>query len=238
MGLQFGECGVLRNAGGTAPNALPNIIVAQNFANEKYAVSFAKPTIPRKNFLVVTCLDPRIQPYEQMGLQFGECGVLRNAGGTAPNALPNIIVAQNFGLRDIAIVHHTDCGLTHITHQLIRDAVQEANGAEAAKTVDQFDFHEFKDVPGSLIRDAVQEANGAEAAKTVDQFDFHEFKDVPGSVKRDVEYLARQSAIRKGTQITGWVYDVETGKVRCLERKFRFGSLVSKLSQVEDVVVS
>ncbi|KAF7310388.1 Carbonic anhydrase [Mycena chlorophos] len=159
-------------------------------ANEKYAASFAKPTTPRKNFLVVTCLDPRIQPYEQMGLQFGECGVLRNAGGTAPNALPNIIVAQNFGLRDIAIVHHTDCGLTHITHQLIRDAVQEANGAEAAKTVDQFDFHEFKDVPGS--------------------------------VKRDVEYLARQPAIRKGTQITGWVYDVETGK----------------LSQVEDVIVS
>ncbi|KAF7310571.1 Carbonic anhydrase [Mycena chlorophos] len=159
-------------------------------ANEQYALKFTAPIAPRIDLLVVTCMDPRIQPYEQFGLKFGECGIVRNGGGSTENALPSILIAQKFGGHHIAVVHHTDCGMLRVTKKLIRDTVEETNGPVAAKTVDELDFHEFTE--------------GLEA-----------------SVKRDVQFLANHPAIRKNTQITGWIYDVQTGKI----------------SQSEDIVV-
>ncbi|KAF7306564.1 Adrenoleukodystrophy protein [Mycena indigotica] len=124
-------------------------------ANEKYALNFDIPTGPRKKpeLVLVTCMDPRIQPYEQFGLTFGECAIVRNAGGSAHNALPEIIIAQHVGLRHIAIVHHTDCGMSHLTAQALKDGVKEANGAEAAQLLETIDFHEWTDVVESVQRD-------------------------------------------------------------------------------------
>ncbi|KAJ7071463.1 carbonic anhydrase [Mycena amicta] len=154
-------------------------------ANEKYSQNFAKPTIPRKDLLVVTCMDPRIQPYEQLGLRFAECGIVRNAGGSAQNAIADIIVAQHYGLRHIAVIHHTDCGMTKVTTQLLREEVKEANPA-SAEDVEAIEFHEFT-------------------------------TDIAASVRRDVDYLLRSPVVRKSTRITGWVYDVESGKLSLTE---------------------
>ncbi|KAF7367310.1 Carbonic anhydrase [Mycena sanguinolenta] len=169
-------------------------MIAQEFieANQEYAANFSKPKLNRRNVLVVTCMDPRIHPYEQLGLKIGEGGIVRNAGGSAEDAINSIVVVQHvFEVSQIAIVHHTDCGATKFTTEWLRNKVKEAN-------------------PG---RDDV--------AQTIDNMDFHTFTDAEQSVRRDLKYLAENPLVLKGTSVTGWVYDVETGKI----------------SQVDEVVV-
>ena len=60
----------------------------------------------------------------------------------------------------------------------------------------------------SLIKDA--EPHNATA---VDQIDFLEFGNLEQSVRDDVQYLQENPLVLAGTKITGWVYEVETGKV-------------------------
>ncbi|KAJ7275498.1 carbonic anhydrase [Mycena haematopus] len=113
-------------------------------------------------------------------------------GGSAEDAMNSIIVAQHvFKTSQIAIVHHTDCGGTKFTTEWLRNKVKEAN-------------------PGR-----------EDVAKTIDNIDFHTFTDAEESVRRDLKYLAENPLVAKGSKITGWVYDIETGKI----------------SQVGDVVV-
>lgn len=61
-----------------------------------------------------------------------------------------------------------------------------------------------------LVKDA-DPSNPAVAA--VDNIDFLEFNQLEQSVKEDVEYLKTNPLVLKESVVTGWVYDVGTGKV-------------------------
>jgi carbonic anhydrase len=62
---------------------------------------------------------------------------------------------------------------------------------------------------------AVVEKNlGAEAKKELEGLDFLPFPDLEQAVKDDVSYLKSSKAIPDNVTISGWVYEVETGKVR------------------------
>ncbi|KAJ7356921.1 carbonic anhydrase [Mycena albidolilacea] len=164
------------------PNMNPEIIQA----NEKYAASFQKPDMAGfKNMTIIACCDPRVDPYAKLGLKNGEAVIIRNAGGSAVDAVRSITVLQH-GIAvtgEIAVFHHTDCGMTKVTTDRMRELVKTAN-------------------PG---RDDV--------AATVDSMDFYHILDVEESVKSDVKFLAENPLILKGTKLSGWVYDVETGKI-------------------------
>lgn len=45
-------------------------------------------------------------------------------------------------------------------------------------------------------------------------FDFQPFPDLEQAVKDDVEWLKGNAALAKGVAISGWVYEVETGKTK------------------------
>lgn len=51
------------------------------------------------------------------------------------------------------------------------------------------------------------------AAAEVDKIDFLAFPRLEESVKADVQFLREHPLVLDGTIITGWVYEVETGKV-------------------------
>ena len=57
---------------------------------------------------------------------------------------------------------------------------------------------------------------GEEAVKELGAFkgDFLPFPDLEGAVKSDVEFLRGSKLIPDKVRISGWVYEVETGKVR------------------------
>ena len=56
---------------------------------------------------------------------------------------------------------------------------------------------------------------GSEAKEEVtsSKFDFLPFPDLDAEVKKDVEYLKESKLVPKAIEISGWVYDVKTGKV-------------------------
>lgn len=66
----------------------------------------------------------------------------------------------------------------------------------------------------SDARSVVAKNLGAEAGQAVSALDFQPFPDLEMAVKDDVEYLERNPAISKQAIISGWVYEVETGKIR------------------------
>ncbi|KAJ7593994.1 carbonic anhydrase [Mycena floridula] len=155
--------------------------------NASYATTFKPedilPLVAEKVDLIVTCMDPRIDPYTQFGAKMGDTALIRNGGGSTKEALRSIVFIQQMGVRNIAVIHHTDCGLTHITTEGIRSAVKKAHPGEE------------------------------EAAKAIDAIDFLEFTDIDGSVKVDVEFLHNHPLILKETNVTGWTFDLKTGKV-------------------------
>lgn len=62
-------------------------------------------------------------------------------------------------------------------------------------------------------RSIVKKNKGEAAAKEVENLDFLTFPDLEAKVKEDVDWL-KGKAVEQGINITGWVYEVETGKAR------------------------
>jgi carbonic anhydrase len=64
-------------------------------------------------------------------------------------------------------------------------------------------------------RKLLKETNPNEAfAHAIDRIDLLEFADWEESVKDDIKFLRDHPLIAKDSVITGWVYHIETGKVR------------------------
>jgi carbonic anhydrase len=100
------------------------------------------------------------------------------------DALRSVVISQRLlGTREIAVFHHTGCGMLTFSTDHLRQIVKDAD-------------------PGNTA-----------VAEHVDKLDFLEFSDLEGSVKKDVAFLEENPLVLKDTKITGWVYAVETGKV-------------------------
>jgi carbonic anhydrase len=121
-------------------------------ANEPYASSFehgALPAAPGRRLAVVTCMDARLLPSRFLGLREGDAHVIRNAGGSAREALRSLVISQRLlGTQEVAIVKHTGCGMLTFSNEDLYAKVREDLGADASG----IDFEPF----GSL-EDAVRE---------------------------------------------------------------------------------
>ena len=119
-------------------------------ANSEYARSFDKgglPMPPARKVAVVTCMDARILPSRALGLEEGDAHVIRNAGGRAQDALRSLIISQRLlGTREVAVIHHTDCGMLTFKNEDLRAQVKRELGADASG----IDFLPFADVEKSV----------------------------------------------------------------------------------------
>ncbi|PNY23865.1 Carbonic anhydrase [Tolypocladium capitatum] len=149
-------------------------------ANEKYAASFNKGHLqlpPGRKVVVVACMDARLDPAKALGLNEGDAHVIRNAGGRTVEALRSIVISQQLlGTREIAVVHHTDCGMLTFSDADLRSKVRQDLGED------------------------------------VDHFSFLPFSDLKQSVVDDVSIL-KKSPLVLDVSITGYIYDVKTGKL-------------------------
>ncbi|ESK91243.1 carbonic [Moniliophthora roreri MCA 2997] len=126
--------------------------------NEKYAKDLHKPNLPlppSKKLLIVTCMDARIDTLTSLGIQQGEAHVVRNAGGRAKDALRSIIISQRLlGTREIALFHHTDCGMLTFSTDQLRDIVKKDLGVDPSKTeIDRINFLEFGNLEENVKED-------------------------------------------------------------------------------------
>lgn len=80
---------------------------------------------PYGNVMVIGCVDPRVDPAHVLGLNNGECAVIRNVGGRiTPATLRTMAMLTKVaqanadsklaGDWNLVIMHHTDCGMTDL----------------------------------------------------------------------------------------------------------------------------
>jgi carbonic anhydrase len=65
----------------------------------------------------------------------------------------------------------------------------------------------------AAAKDIVKKNKGDEALKEVENMDFLPFPYLGHAVREDVEWL-KGKKLEEGVSISGWVYEVETGKAR------------------------
>lgn len=63
-------------------------------------------------------------------------------------------------------------------------------------------------------RGLIKKNLGAEAGAEVKDLDFLPFSKLEDAVQDDVQWLRAQKVIADDIKISGWVYEVETGKVK------------------------
>jgi carbonic anhydrase len=122
-------------------------------ANTEYASTFDRgnlPMPPARRLAVVTCMDARIIPSRQLGLEEGDAHVIRNAGGRTRDALRSLVISQRLlGTNEIAVIHHTDCGMLTFTNPELHARVKQDLGADSSG----IDFLPFSDVEESVRED-------------------------------------------------------------------------------------
>ena len=66
---------------------------------------------PRRQLAVLTCMDSRLDPLRDLGLERGDAMVLRNAGATVSDDVERSlrVAHEQLGVREVWIVAHSDC---------------------------------------------------------------------------------------------------------------------------------
>ncbi|KAL8686572.1 MAG: hypothetical protein Q9218_007010, partial [Villophora microphyllina] len=133
----------------------------------------------------VTCMDARIHAPEAFGVSLGDAHIIRNAGGSARDALRSLVISEQLlGTTEILLIKHTGCGMLTFSNA----------GAHAV----------------------VEKALGKEAEKELGGLDFLPFGDLEGAVREEVQWLRESKAIPEDVTVSGWVYEVETGRADAL----------------------
>lgn len=126
-------------------------------ANRQYAAGFTKgdlPLPPARKVAVLVCMDARIDPARALGLEEGDAHVIRNAGGRAADALRSLVISHDLlGTREIAVIHHTDCGMLTFSNGDIRGKLAGELGPAAATAAERIDFLPFGDLDQSVRDD-------------------------------------------------------------------------------------
>jgi carbonic anhydrase len=134
----------------------------------------------------VTCIDARIDPASAFGISLGDAHVIRNAGGCAQAALRDLVISQQLlGTDEVLLIKHTGCGMLTFKNQDAVDLVKKNLGAEAVWELGAF-------------------LNG----------DFLPFVELEKAIEEDIAYLRASKLISGSIRISGWIYEVETGRVR------------------------
>ncbi|KAB5575370.1 carbonic anhydrase [Coniochaeta sp. 2T2.1] len=157
-------------------------------SSDAYSSTFTKGHLalpPAKKYLVLTCTDARIDPAAAFGIELGDAHVIRNAGASAVDALRSIVISEQLlGTTEIVLVKHTGCGMLTFGNEDAYGLVAKNLGPEA------------------------------EAELKAKKLDFLPFPELESAVERDIEFLKASKLVPDSVTVSGWIYEVETGKTR------------------------
>ncbi|MEV6317369.1 carbonic anhydrase [Streptomyces sp. NPDC051776] len=123
--------------------------------NREYASSHRGPLPlpPSRHVAVVACMDARLNVYALLGLKEGEAHVIRNAGGVVTDdVIRSLSISQHLlGTNEIALVHHSDCGMLTFKNDAFTQQLADENGMKPPWSPEAFDDLE-QDVRQSIGR--------------------------------------------------------------------------------------
>jgi carbonic anhydrase len=131
----------------------PRSAIDQAFAsNGGYAAAFSAGAVqprPRKGLAVVACMDARLDVHGLLGLQLGDAHVIRNAGGVVTqDVVRSLVVSQwRLGTREIALIHHTDCGQLGFRDADLKREIEQETGRRP-----RFALQAFADLDADVRR--------------------------------------------------------------------------------------
>jgi carbonic anhydrase len=144
------------------------------------------PFLPYKGLYVITCVDPRTDPAEFLGLEFADAIVARTVGGRVTPAMIQDVAYISYLVEqkspegpyfEVAIIHHTDCGSRLLEDEGLRRGFAERSG---------YDEQVLAALPAT---------------------------DPAQTVHADVQRLLAAPQISPRITVSGHVYEVETGLV-------------------------
>jgi len=144
------------------------------------------PFLPFKGLYLITCIDPRTDPADFLGLQFSEAIVARTVGGRVTDAVIQDLAYIGYLVEtlapegpyfEVAVIHHTNCGSRLLEEPELRHGFAERSGYDEAM---------LARLPAS----------------------------VPGeSVKADIEKIFSAPQVSSRITVSGHVYHTETGRL-------------------------
>jgi carbonic anhydrase len=160
------------------------------------------PFLPLKGLYIITCIDPRVDPAEFLGLEFADAIVAREVGGRVTDAVIEDLayigylveaLASEGPYFEAAVIHHTDCGSRLLENPELRHGFAERAG-----------------YPEALL---------AQIPAT----------NPPETVAHDVAKILAAPQISSRITVSGWVYDTASGLLECVvEPKHPAATLVAQ----------
>lgn len=179
---------------------MSRIKTAVEQANAAYAGSFDKGDLalpPARGFLILTCMDARLDPAKYAGLAEGDAHVVRNAGGRATDdAIRSLVISHKLlGTREWFVIHHTDCGMQFFDDTTMGDLL--AGSLETAE----------------LTESGFQNASEPGGSPEGRYVKWHTIRDQDAAVVEDVMRIRAHPLVNPAVPVYGYVYDVKTGKL-------------------------
>jgi carbonic anhydrase len=144
------------------------------------------PFLPHRGLYIITCIDPRTDPAQFLGLGFAEAIVARTVGGRlTPGVIQDLSYigylietkAPEGPYFEAAIIHHTDCGSGLLADEKLRHGFAKRTG---------YDEDTLAKLP---------------------------VLDPAATVQADVERALSDPRISPRITVSGHVYDVHTGLI-------------------------
>jgi carbonic anhydrase len=181
-------------------------------ANRSYAARFGAtgrlPLPPARRLAILTCMDARLDPAKYAGLTEGDAHVIRNAGGRASDdAIRSLVISTKLlGTREWVVVHHTDCGMETFTDEVMRGLL--AHSLETAS------------LDGGTWKDTGRSPGSNEG----EYIDWLTIRNQAESVASDVRRIRSHPLVPKDILISGFVYDVRSGRLEEVPEASRLGA--------------
>jgi carbonic anhydrase len=170
-------------------------------ANEAYAADFGDkaklPMPPARRFVVLTCMDARLDPAKFAGLSEGDAHVIRNAGGRASDdAIRSLVISHKLlGTKEWFVIHHTDCGMEAFTNEVMRGLLKQSLA------------------PAEVGPDGWKDVGEGPGSDAGEEIEWLTINDQAGSVTEDVATIRAHPLVPKDVAIYGYIYNVKSGRL-------------------------
>ena len=144
------------------------------------------PFLPHRGLYVITCVDPRTDPAQFLGLGFADAIVARTVGGRVTDAVLRDLAYIGYLVEtkapdgpyfEVAVIHHTECGSGLLADAALRHGFAERGGYDESA------------LAALAVLDPTQ------------------------TVREDVERIRAAPQVSPRITVSGHVYDVTTGLV-------------------------
>jgi carbonic anhydrase len=155
------------------------------------------PFLPFKGLYIITCVDPRTDPADFLGIEFGDAIVARTLGGRVIEAVIRDLSYIGYLVEarapegpyfEAAVIHHTSCGSRLLEDPELRHDFAQNSG---------YDEQELAALPATVPAD---------------------------TVRADVAKILQAPQVSTRITVSGHVYDTATGLLETVAEPVRIGS--------------